>query len=561
MNTTMAPMREQSEQYMNQLVQRNVMLNGLILVKKDGNDNDNGDGYVSDNGNRDGNDNNNGDGSDNDNGNRYGNSNDNGNRDSSSIPMVTRTAWTQITDTAWTTQTATAWTTQTTITTSSSVMTVVVVATPSSTSTSESSPSTSISITSAMPSLPTGSFAAFSMPSSGQPGRKGLCSISNGAPCDFATATTSTFSAFEAISASAAPTAFEDDASSLSSEIPSQSHSESDHNDSDGDLSPLAEKLLISAGSIGIFVILGAIICLVIRMKKINRLARGEISEEEARWYGWRRNRDGPGRPPGYVSGKLSRNGYPIDEKYAEREMAGFNTPDNKVSLGRPGSATVNLRELRTDLQRQNSTRSNQSGSGMSPSPVAGPGQSYGPPSNTDFYYSQIGTIRSQQSGLSGQSSNAYDPSRKEANHISYLSSISSGFGDSLVMPDDSAPPQNPVSRFSWTTASQGAPQNRDTIYTTTSEETAPRFRTVRSWVAQQTGRLERKQSNMEVPAMPEIPISYTHRSQVPDPLFAEAHRRKASENPAFRHHPGDEIEFGRGSRVPSSILDKSIGF
>lgn len=532
------------------------MLNGLILVKKDGNDNVSGDGYVSDNGNRDGSATDNGGGSDNDNGNRDGNSNDNGNRDSSTIPIVTRTAWTQITDTAWTTQTATAWTTETTITTSSSIMTVVVVATPSSTSTSESSPSTSISITSVVPSVPTGSSTAFSMPSSGQPGRKGLCTISNGAPCDFAAATTSTFSAFAAISASAAPTPFEDDASPLPSGIPSQPQSGNDHDD--GDLGPLAEKLLISAGSIGIFVILGAIIYLVMRMKKINRLARGEISEEEARWYGWRRNRDGSGRPPSYVSGKLSQNGYPIDEKYAEREMAGYSTPDNKVSLGRPGSATVNLRELRTDLQRQNSTRSNQSPSGMSPNSAAGAGQSYGFPSNADFYYSQMGTIRSQNSGLS---SNAYDPSQKEANHISYLSSISSGFGDSLVMPDDSAPPQIPVSRFSWTTASQGAPQNRDTIYTTTSEETAPRFRTVKSWVAQQTGRMERKQSNMEVPAMPEIPISYTHRSQVPDPLFAEAHRRKASENPAFRHHPGDEIEFGRGSRVPSSILDRSVGF
>ncbi|KAA8567659.1 hypothetical protein EYC84_008132 [Monilinia fructicola] len=70
----------------------------------------------------------------------------------------------------------------------------------------------------------------------------------------------------------------------------------------DGDLSPLAEKLLISAGSIGIFVIFGAIIYLVIRMKRVNRLARGEILEEEARWYGWRRNRDGSGPPPSYTS-------------------------------------------------------------------------------------------------------------------------------------------------------------------------------------------------------------------------------------------------------------------
>lgn len=537
MNTTMAPMRDQPEDYMNRLVQRNVMLDDLQLVKRDGKDNDNENKKK--------------------NGERGGDYDDHPDRQVDYPPtptaVVTRTAWTQITNTAWTTQTATAWTTQTAITTSSSVMTVVVVATPSSTSTSESSKSTSISITSAISSSPTGA-VTFSIPSSEQPGRKGLCTLSNGAPCESATATTSTVTAYEAISASSAPTAQADEDGS-SSDVPPQFRN---GHGPDGDLSPLAEKLLISAGSIGIFVIIGAIIYLVIRMKKLNRLARGEISEEEARWYGWRRNRGDPGRPPSYASGKVSQNGYPIDEKFAEREMGGFYNSDNKSSLERPGSATVNLRGLRTDLQRKNSTRSSHSGSGMSASPVSGPGQSYGPPSNMDFYYSQTGTMRSQQSG---QSSNAYDPSQREANHISYLSSISSGFGDSLVMPDDSAPPQIPVSRFSWTTASQGAPQNRDTIYTTTSEETAPRFRTVNSWVAQQTGRVERKQqSDMEIPAMPEIPISYTHRSQVPDPLFAEGHQRNMSENPAFRHHPGDEIELGRGSRVPSSILDRKMG-
>lgn len=296
-------------------------------------------------------------------------------------------------------------------------------------------------------------------------------------------------------------------------------------------------------------------------MKKLNRLARGEISEEEARWYGWKRNRDGPGRAPSYSSGQMSQNGYPIDEKFTDREMDGYYNMDNKMSLERPGSATVNLRGVRTDLQRQNSTKSNQSGSGMSSSPTAGPNQSYSVSNQADFYYAQSGTLRSQHSGLSGQSSNAYDPSQREVNRVSYLSSISSGFGDSLVMLDDSPLPQNPVSHFSWTTASQGEPQNRDTIYTTTSEETAPRFRTVNSWVAQQTGRVERKQrSDNEIPTMPEIPISYTYRSQVPDPLFAQGHQRKASENPAFKHHPGDEVEIEKGFRVPSSILNSKVG-
>ncbi|KAB8295881.1 hypothetical protein EYC80_008702 [Monilinia laxa] len=496
-------MSEQPDQYMDQLVQRNAILSDLLSVKEDGGSYDNGNGK---HGARNDDD--------------YDNYHDeHGDKVSAypSVILVTKTAWTQITNTAWTTQTATAWTTQTATTTSSSVMTVVI---PTPTSTSSCSTSSSTTITSAPAPTTTPFTASFSIPSSEQPGRKGVCTLANGAPCESGSATTSTVTAYEAIGANSAPTAQADESSS-SSGIPASFHGK--HND-DGDLSPLAEKLLISV------------------------LDPSEYS-------------DGSGPPPSYTSGPMSQNGYPIDEKFTKREMAGYYNPENKAALERPGSASVNSRGLRTELQRQNSSRSTQSGMGMSPSPVAGPGQSYSFPSNADFYYSQSGTLRSQQSGLSGQSSNAYDPSQREVNHISYLSSISSGFGDSLVMPDDSAPPQNPVSRFSWTTASQGGPQNRDTIYTTTSEDTAPRFRTVNSWVAQQTGRLEGKQqSDMEIPAMPEIPISYTYRSQVPYPLFTEGHQRKGSENPAFRHHPGDEIEFGRGSRVPSSILDRKFG-
>ncbi|KAI9649414.1 hypothetical protein NHQ30_001990 [Ciborinia camelliae] len=507
----MSPIRDKSEQYMNQWVPRTVVLDSPPLVKKDGGNNGNG---------------------------KYCERDDDD--DCPSIAVVTKTAWTQITNTAWTTQTVTACTTQTAIATSSSVMSAVVT-TP--TSTSKSFASTSIPITSAITSMPTtGAYTAFNIPSSEQPGRKGLCTLLNGDLC-------ATAPAYEGISA---PTAQLDQASSLPSIIPP--HFEKFHNDDDDDLSPLAEKLLITAGSIAILVIFGAIIYLIIRMKKLNRLARGDIVEEEARWYGWRRNRDDPG-PPIYVSGKMSQNEYPKDEKFTEREMAGFYNPDNKVPLERPGSATVNLRELRKDLQRQNSTRN---------SPVADPGQSYGPQSNAGFYYSQSESLRSQQSALSGQSgqsSNAYDHSQRDFHRISYLSSISSGFGDSLAMPNDSAP-QIPVSRFSWTTASQGAPQNRDTIYTTTSEETAPRFRTVNSWVAQQTGRVERKkQSDLEIPAMPELPIEFAHRSQIPDPLFVKKLQGEAGEDPAFSHHPGDEIKFGRGSRVSSAILDGKIRF
>ncbi|RAL68593.1 hypothetical protein DID88_007311 [Monilinia fructigena] len=428
-----------------------------------------------------------------------------------SVVLVTKTAWTQITNTAWTTQTATAWTTQTATILSSSVMTVVV---PTPTSTLSCSTSSSVNNYHVCSSTNNNAIHCITQHTKFRAaGRKGVCTLANGAPCESGSATTSTVTAYEAIGANSAPTAQADESSSPSG-IPSSFHGK--HSD-DGDLSPLAEKFLISAGSIG--------------------------------------------PPPSYTSGPVSQNGYPIDEKFSEREMAGYYNPDNKVALERPGSASVNSRRLRTDLQRQNSSRSTQSGMGMSPSPVAGPGQSYSFPSNAEFYYSQSGTLRSQQSGLSGQSSNAYDPSQREVNHISYLSSISSGFGDSLVMPDDSAPPQNPVSRFSWTTASQGAPQNRDTIYTTTSEDTAPRFRTVNSWVAQQTGRVERKkQSDIEIPAMPEIPISYTYRSQVPYPLFTEGHQRKGSENPAFRHHPVTKLNLEEAHVFRVRFWTESLG-
>lgn len=306
---------------------------------------------------------------------------------------------------------------------------------------------------------------------------------------------------------------------------------------------------------VGIFVIIAAIIYLVIRMKKLNRLAKGDFSKEDRAWYGRGRNRELSNRPPSYSSDRMSPNGYPIDEKFGEREIGGYYGPEIKRPFSRAGTASI---RVRTDFQRQpSSSRSNFSAHTMSNSPIVGPSPTATLQNNTDFYHSQGGTLRSQQSG---QSSNAYDPTQREVNRVSYLSSISSGFGDQLIMPEGGPPLQVPFSHFSWTTASQ-TQRNRDTIYTTTSEETAPRFRTVNSWVAQQTGRVERKQqTEQEIPTMPEIPASY-NGPEVPTPLVsAERHQRNPSENPAFKHHPGEQIELQSGSRVPSAILDGKIG-
>lgn len=119
MNTTMAPMREQSDQHMEQWGRRNVILDDLLLLKKDGGNHHNGTGNRGERANDDLR--------------RHDSDNRDKQFDEPSTSIVTRTAWTQITNTAWTTQTATAWTTQTAIN-QPSVMTVVVVATPTPTS-------------------------------------------------------------------------------------------------------------------------------------------------------------------------------------------------------------------------------------------------------------------------------------------------------------------------------------------------------------------------------------------------------------------------------------------
>ena len=149
---------------------------------------------------------------------------------------------------------------------------------------------------------------------------------------------------------------------------------------------------------------------------------------------------------------------------------------------------------------------------------------------------------------------------------MSYLSSLSSGFGDQIIIPESlSAKPLNVRAsrqsyrqsrKLSWATSSRGPQDLRDTVYTTASiESTPPRFRTINSWVAQQTSHVHAKQKIQdEVPAMVEIPKSL----QVG--VAGVDHQRKHSEDPAFRHHPGDEIELSKGSRIPSTILDKKFG-
>lgn len=118
------------------------------------------------------------------------------------------------------------------------------------------------------------------------------------------------------------------------------------------------------------------------------------------------------------------------------------------------------------------------------------------------------------QSELARQASSAYDPAQRAVYRASELSSISSGFGDGdiIVPPMPTLQQEGGVSRpvsFAKSTGRTNsmAAGQRDTVYTTTSEDMPARYRTVSSWVNQQTGRVQRQQDrDGDVPPVPALP-------------------------------------------------------
>ncbi|KAI6268262.1 hypothetical protein MCOR03_002829 [Pyricularia oryzae] len=146
---------------------------------------------------------------------------------------------------------------------------------------------------------------------------------------------------------------------------------------------------------------------------------------------------------------------------------------------------------------------------------------------------------RHNRDELPGETYDAYNQTRRQDNHASMLSSLSSGFGDADIIIDDQPQPQPSLpqgltasqlsymqtqalsthqqqslgnipngrasSRTSWMSRS-----NRDTVYTQASDDSPPRFRTISSWVHQQTSRVRRAEhranDNGETPSLPTAP-------------------------------------------------------
>lgn len=136
------------------------------------------------------------------------------------------------------------------------------------------------------------------------------------------------------------------------------------------------------------------------------------------------------------------------------------------------------------------------------------------------------------------------------------------------------------ASRFSWTNSN--APQtphdaSRDTVAQPigrdsfmTQRSSVPRFRTVDSWVNQQSTRVEeqrlKQQFRMtqsstssdvdEVPEMPAVPKKLMESSENEPKHQRHDTTTTVQTAPIFKAHPGTEVRFSVRSTVPSEVLD-----
>ncbi|PBP21389.1 hypothetical protein BUE80_DR007779 [Diplocarpon rosae] len=375
-----------------------------------------------------------------------------------------------------------------------------------------------------------------------------------------------------------------------------------------GQLSAESEHWLIALGAIGGFILAASAIYFLIKLKERNihfptTTTNRTFGKGGPRgWYGWRKQDQGyMDYPPQYYytsdekSSPIQQN---VDSYYVPAGTPVMASPGASGSLSRANPQRLEVRpghfdnqdsigapqysHISSPVEQAGVISATQAFYNIGGQSVARPGEPLSASSNTGSHDIAGGNPFSEYDNTgnntltSGQpntrtiqtDSDVYDPSQRQINHLSYLSSLSSGFGDGLIMPEptvnggasrqtyrQSRDPGNPVApRISWATSAAppnpGVKGDRDTIYTTTSTDSGPRFRTINSWVAQQSDRVDRQQqSDREIPTMPPIP----HRLQT---QFKTFHQRNLSEDPAFKHHPGNEIAIGGGSRVPSSILD-----
>ncbi|KAF2800181.1 hypothetical protein K505DRAFT_331874 [Melanomma pulvis-pyrius CBS 109.77] len=384
-----------------------------------------------------------------------------------------------------------------------------------------------------------------------------------------------------------------------------------------GGISQTTEHLLIAAGSIGATIIIVMILLAIHTMRK-----RGLTLAEAVKHGKYQVTRRGPPPPPPKANGAAWDNKPPYSVQYGSMRNDAVTPPPPAASLARSGSSS-SQRPLMALNRSESFNRQAITERSVSPGTVP---QSFlldSPPRRNNTNNSRKRSISATPSSPvlplqnpRRSASTRNTRSISEASELKYPEAAQETQEQALSplrppptfkqflfnRPSVSGRPAGPgVSRFSWTNSN--APQTphdpqRDTNSHTigrdsfmTQRSSVPRFRTINSWVDQQTNRLEEQKLRdqfrntqmstasveeerdivPEVPMLPKSVIGLKDGAKIPAtpaPLRSnglpgknvkhERHdtRTTVDTAPIFRQHPGTEVRFSTRSAVPSEILD-----
>ncbi|EPE04961.1 hypothetical protein F503_00115 [Ophiostoma piceae UAMH 11346] len=367
-------------------------------------------------------------------------------------------------------------------------------------------------------------------------------------------------------------------------------------------LSPNAERALISVGSIGAFVIVCFLSWLVWRAfrkhKQKKTLSQGNVSSFDtgdgpftAISQFTRRTYDKVARKVPFL--RKQHNAWRSLEETSSltsaQKVAPMAMVTSNLEPSRPGFA---VSPTNTDPRERDantiqtfgfdniSTRSSpppsippqvyySSGLGIQFQPV--PSQS--PPQ-------QFEASNLNPNGAAGMPSDAYDPNRREVNRASELSSLSSGFGDGemlMLIPEQlqvsktetandqasalpmavpiPAEPMSSKGQFSWMRNTNRL--TRETVYSEASEDQPAKFRTVDSWVKQQTGRVRRGQASIDATTDASaydpsgIKLVPGHEPGIPHPLPEEQRLTMMMDDEEVPRRPDTLLVNGTGQQGP----------
>ncbi|RKF65789.1 hypothetical protein OnM2_002037 [Erysiphe neolycopersici] len=293
-----------------------------------------------------------------------------------------------------------------------------------------------------------------------------------------------------------------------------------------GILSPLAEHILVALGAIGAFIIIVSLLFLITGMKGKNPFyprRKNSFSRHGERGFvefDRGRNSKFAEEPPQYSYSRGSLNFENYDKK---QEILVQSSPERykryevlestpRLQRSSTGRSEINPNNSIYDLPRSTEPYIGQKESYMNPQIYSN--------SSKPVPYEMSETINSFSSNYNNPgtlemygSPNAYGAGQNQ--RISFVSSISSGFGDGLILPaptvvttDEIKHSQQILSRpppVSKTRLSFFNGKRRDSLLSTFSNDTVPRFRTIASWVKHQSDRLEQNTSGDHEASLPSV--------------------------------------------------------